>query len=76
MKSVDAMEFKNRKEMGECEDWSSENYEMEIISEGALDKVLMIPERIRQILNNLGRQYMRLLTMNNFNNQVLFSLLK
>ena len=66
---VYAVAFQKRKETIERLDESSENFEMEILDEGALDKVPTIPEK-QNIINNPGRQYMRLLTIINFNNMM------
>ena len=43
MNTVDAVAFHKRKAIKEGGDDHSENYEMEIIAEGELDKALMVP---------------------------------
>ena len=42
---------------------------MKVLVKVAIDKVLMVTEN-KWILNNIGKQYMRLLTITNFNNQM------
>ena len=44
MKTVDDVAFKKRNSMIEVNDESSENFEMEVLSEVALDKALMVIE--------------------------------
>ena len=57
MKPVDDMAFNKRKATREGNNDKSDNFEMEILDEGALNKVLIFPD------NNLdpppGRQFMR-----------------
>ena len=42
---------------------------MKVLVKVAIDKVLMVTEN-KWILNNIGKQYMRLLTITNLNNQM------
>ena len=46
MKPVDDMEFQKIRSMMEGNDYKRDNFEMEIIDEGAIDKALIVPENI------------------------------
>ena len=47
MNPVDAVELQRIKAMIEVDDESSENFKMDILLEGTLDKALMVTEKYR-----------------------------
>ena len=69
MKPVDDMVFQNIKLMRGGNNDESNNFDKVIIDEDALDKFLTFPENFQ--LKNPGRKFMRSLTMNTSNNQML-----
>ena len=69
MKTVDSVAFQKRKAMREFNNDESNNFEMEILDEGALNKALKFPESF--IRKTPGIQFMSSLTTNTSNNQKL-----
>ena len=60
------MAFQKIKAIREGKNDQSENFEMKILDEGALDKAMPVPQETPDG-NNPVRQFMRLLTMDNLN---------
>ena len=69
MKPADAMVFQKRNEIIEGDNESIERFETDILAEGDLKKLLMVTKKTH-ILNNPGRQYMRLFIMTALNNLI------
>ena len=69
IKPVDSVVFRKIKTIIEEDNDQNENVEMEILSEGALYKALIVTI-ITQMLNNPGRQFIRLWTIINLKNMM------
>ena len=70
MKLVDAVVFQGKKALREGKNDKSDNFEMDILNENALDKALEGPEKL-YTGKEPGRKFMRSWMINNSKNQML-----